>query len=121
MLSENRIAARSRMGRRGFLARGLAGTLGLAVSPLIQAQIAASGAAVPKARRCVVLWLNGGPSHIDSFDPKPGAETGGPFKAIDTQVPGLNPAGLSGQARPCPAPRRRPVADLRRGRPRTRL
>ena len=81
--------AQPRMGRRGFLARGLAGTLGLAFSPLIQAQIAAAGAAGPRAKRCVLLWLNGGPSHIDSFDPKPGAATGGPFKAIDTEVPGL--------------------------------
>lgn len=79
----------SPMGRRGFLGRGLAGTLGLAFSPLIQAQLAAAGIASPRARRCVVLWLNGGPSHIDTFDPKPGAATGGPFKAIDSGVPGL--------------------------------
>ena len=81
--------AQLRMDRRGFLTQGLAGTLGLAFSPLFQAQIAAAGAAGPRAKRCVVLWLNGGPSHIDSFDPKPGTATGGPFKAIDTAVPGL--------------------------------
>ena len=81
--------AQFRTGRRGFLARGLAGTLGLAFSPLIQAQIAAAGATSPRAKRCVVLWLNGGPSHIDTFDPKPGTPTGGTFKAIETKVPGL--------------------------------
>jgi uncharacterized protein (DUF1501 family) len=81
--------SQSGIGRRGFLARGLAGTLGLAFSPLIQAQIAAAGASAPRAKRCVVLWLNGGPSHIDTFDPKPGVETGGPFKAIDTKSPGM--------------------------------
>jgi uncharacterized protein (DUF1501 family) len=77
------------MGRRGFLARGLAGTLGLALSPAVQARAAAAGGPGPRARRCVLLWLNGGPSHIDTFDPKPGVATGGPFKAIDTAVPGL--------------------------------
>jgi uncharacterized protein (DUF1501 family) len=35
------------------------------------------------------LWLNGGPSHIDSFDPKPGRATGGPFKAIKTRAPAM--------------------------------
>jgi uncharacterized protein (DUF1501 family) len=77
------------IGRRDFLGGGLAGTLGLALSPLFQRQVAAAGASEPRAKRCVLLWLNGGPSHIDTFDPKPGAATGGPFKAIDTAVPGL--------------------------------
>lgn len=40
------------------------------------------------ARACVVLWLNGGPSHLDTWDPKPGTATGGPFKAIPTRIPG---------------------------------
>jgi uncharacterized protein (DUF1501 family) len=34
-----------------------------------------------------VLWLNGGPSHLDTFDPKPGTPNGGPFKAIKTRAP----------------------------------
>ena len=81
----------TRPNRRGFLARGLAGTLGLAFSPVIQAAIASgsNSKAAPRASRCVLLWLNGGPSHIDTFDPKPGVDTGGPFKAIDTDAPGL--------------------------------
>jgi hypothetical protein len=36
-----------------------------------------------------LLWLNGGPSHLDTLDPKPGAPTGGPFEAIETSVPGI--------------------------------
>jgi hypothetical protein len=36
-----------------------------------------------------LLWLNGGPSHIDTFDPKPGRSTGGPFKAVKTRAPGM--------------------------------
>jgi len=43
--------------------------------------------AKPK-RACIVLWMEGGPSQIDTFDPKPGRPTGGPFKAIDTAVRG---------------------------------
>ena len=35
-------------------------------------------------KRLVVLWMEGGPSQIDTFDPKPGAATNGPFQAIPT-------------------------------------
>ncbi len=35
-------------------------------------------------KACILLWMGGGPSTLDSWDPKPGAETGGPFQAIDT-------------------------------------
>lgn len=42
-----------------------------------------------KARRCVVLWMGGGPSQIDTFDPKPGTDTGGEFRAISTAATGL--------------------------------
>ena len=41
------------------------------------------------ARRCVVLWMSGGPSQMDTFDPKPGEETGGPTKAIDAAAKGV--------------------------------
>jgi uncharacterized protein (DUF1501 family) len=42
-------------------------------------------------RRCIFLWLTGGPSHLDTFDPKPDApaEIRGPFRPIATRVPGL--------------------------------
>jgi uncharacterized protein (DUF1501 family) len=74
--------------RRTFLGSGIAGTLGLALSPTVQRLLAADGPS-RRAKACILLWLNGGPSHIDTFDPKPGAETNGPFTAIDTQVPGM--------------------------------
>jgi hypothetical protein len=43
------------------------------------------------ARRCILLFMWGGPSHLDTFDPKPSApaEVRGPFEAIDTVTPGL--------------------------------
>lgn len=49
-------------------------------------------AAEPAAKRidaCILLWMNGGPSHIDTFDPKPSSKSGGPFKSIATKTPGL--------------------------------
>ncbi|MCA9135548.1 MAG: DUF1501 domain-containing protein [Planctomycetales bacterium] len=40
-------------------------------------------------QRCITLWMQGGPSQIDTFDPKPGTETGGPMSAVATNVPGM--------------------------------
>lgn len=40
-------------------------------------------------RSMILLWMQGGPSHLDTFDPKPGTENGGETKAIDTAVPGI--------------------------------
>jgi hypothetical protein len=42
-----------------------------------------------RKRSCILLWMNGGPSQMDTFDLKPGHANGGPFKAIDTSVPGM--------------------------------
>jgi hypothetical protein len=46
-----------------------------------------------KARKaCILLWMAGGPSQFETFDPKPGAETQGPTTAIPTAVPGIRVA-----------------------------
>src|SRR5262245_3600292 len=74
--------------RRQFLGTGVVGALGLALSPAMQRLLAAEGTG-RRAKACVLIWLNGGPSHIDTFDPKPGAKTNGPFKVIDTSVSGI--------------------------------
>jgi hypothetical protein len=44
-----------------------------------------------KHKSCVLLWMDGGPSHVDTFDPKPeaGAAISGTLKAIQTSVPGI--------------------------------
>jgi hypothetical protein len=58
----------------------------------LRAWAAASGQARPaKVTNCILVWLAGGPSHIDTFDPKPDApaDVRGQFKPIDTAVPGL--------------------------------
>src|SRR4051812_43610532 len=41
-------------------------------------------------KRVILLWLAGGASQLETFDPKPGAPTGGPFRAVPTDVPGLH-------------------------------
>jgi hypothetical protein len=42
-----------------------------------------------QGKACILLWMAGGPSQFESFDPKPGADTQGPTRAIDTAVPGI--------------------------------
>ena len=73
-----------RIGASGFMA-ALIARAGLAKSD----PSAAPSLPAAKAKACILLWLNGGPSHIDTFDPKPGKSTGGPFKAIKTKAPAV--------------------------------
>jgi len=48
-------------------------------------------------KRVILLWLAGGASQLETFDPKPGAATGGPFRAIPTDVPGTHISELMPQ------------------------
>ena len=54
------------------------------------------------AKRCLVLWMDGGPSQFETFDPKPNTDTGGPTKSISTSAAGMRFAAnlpvLAGQA-----------------------
>jgi hypothetical protein len=43
-----------------------------------------------KARSCILLWMDGGPSHKDTFDPKPDSRGAGEFKTIPTKIPGVH-------------------------------
>src|ERR687886_20042 len=47
-----------------------------------------------RQKRVILLWLAGGASQLETWDPKPGAPTGGPFRSIQTDVPGLRISGL---------------------------
>jgi hypothetical protein len=49
----------------------------------------ARGAESQRSRSCILLWMSGGPSQIDTFDLKPGHANGSTFKEIETSVPGL--------------------------------
>jgi hypothetical protein len=75
--------------RRGFLRWTGAGVAGFAGLNWLD-YLAAHAADLRKARKaCIVLWMAGGPSQFETFDPKPGMETQGPTRAIPTTVPGI--------------------------------
>ena len=75
--------------RRDFLRVGSLAALGLSLPDFLRAQ--ASAEAPRTDVSCILLWLQGGISHIDSFDPKPEApsEVRGEFSVIDTNVAGI--------------------------------
>jgi hypothetical protein len=76
--------------RRSFLKSTLLTAGGLTVANwggLFNSQTIADEAA-RQGKRCILLWMNGGASQIDTFDMKPGRPTGGPFRPIATNVPG---------------------------------
>jgi len=80
--------------RRNALKLGLGGTLGLGLADVLRMQGLAgesSGSFPVKAKSCILIWLDGGPTHYETFDPKPDApsEVRGEFHTIPTQVPGV--------------------------------
>jgi hypothetical protein len=79
--------------RREFLKVGALGFLGLGLDDWFRLRALAGDPSKPatKVRNCILIWLAGGPSHIDTFDPKPDAPTDvrGEFKPIATSVPSL--------------------------------
>src|SRR3954468_16302339 len=79
----------SRPPRREALKLAGAGVAATSLSGWL-APVAARAAGKPH-KACIVLWMDGGPSHLDTFDPKPGAraEVRGGLSAIPTAVPGI--------------------------------
>ncbi|MEW4526709.1 DUF1501 domain-containing protein [Maioricimonas sp. JC845] len=79
-----------RLSRRRLLQTGSAAMVSLGLLGRLPA-VSAAGKRSPRARRCILIWLDGGPSHLDTFDLKPDApeEVRGPFAPIDTEVPGI--------------------------------
>jgi hypothetical protein len=78
--------------RRHMLQVGGLGLMGLSLPRLLAAETAAQAAGeTPRADACVLIFLNGGPSHLDMWDMKPNAPDGirGEFKPISTSVPGI--------------------------------
>lgn len=78
------------LARRSFLGTLAAGT-GAVVGGLGWfAQPAIAGALAKDQKRMIVINMHGGLSQLESWDPKPGTDTGGPFRAIPTSVPGIH-------------------------------
>src|SRR5689334_25113311 len=76
--------------RRNFVKASLAGLAGLSLPGLLRRR--AEGGRRPRAGKAVILlWMAGGPSHIDTWDPKPDRppENRGPFGTIPTKLPGV--------------------------------
>lgn len=74
--------------RRSFLTGGTAGALSMLgfggmVRPAAAEQLAS------RQKQVVVFWLGGGVSQLETWDPKPGTDTGGPFLPIETSAPGV--------------------------------
>ncbi|HAM71423.1 MAG TPA: DUF1501 domain-containing protein [Verrucomicrobiales bacterium] len=80
--------------RRSMLKAGLAGFAGLTLPRLLQLRAAGTeaGRPLPRNKAAILLWMTGGPSHIDTWDVKPGmpTEIRGPFKDIPTRIPGVH-------------------------------
>jgi len=66
---------------------GLLGATASSLMPSLAARAAQPG--TERKKKCILLWMSGGPSQMETFDPKPGAENGGPTTAIETSVPGV--------------------------------
>lgn len=76
--------------RRLFLQGGVATALGVSLAGLGSPQHSLlAGEVRRQKKRVLLLWLAGGASQLETWDPKPGRPTGGPFVSIPTAVPGV--------------------------------
>jgi hypothetical protein len=75
--------------RRDFVKAGVLGAAGLSLADLLRSDARASRGSRPNS--VIILWMRGGPSHIDMWDPKPDApsEIRGEFGVIRSSVPGI--------------------------------
>jgi len=80
--------------RRGFLtatAAGVTASFAADMGAIHGLRSAAMASELKKQnKRVILLWLAGGASQFETWDPKPGAKTGGPFRAIPTNVTGIH-------------------------------
>ena len=81
---EHTMARRSFLGTMAAGAGAVVGGLGAFANPGIADQLKRD------QKRMIVIELHGGVSQLESWDPKPGTDTGGPFRAIPTSVPGIH-------------------------------
>ena len=88
---EGLVVRRGGPGRRGMLKAGLAGMAGLTLPDLLRLRAQGATGATSSAKSVILLWMTGGPSQIDTWDPKPDRPlvNRGPFGAIQTRIPGV--------------------------------
>ncbi len=81
------------IGRRHFLTAGVTGMAGISLAQVLQARELSAELGKPKKKTSVILlWLDGGPGHLDMYDMKPEAppEVRGIWNPISTNVPGFD-------------------------------
>jgi hypothetical protein len=81
------------LSRRSFLQLGVAGMASLTLPQILQAKAAsAASLGTTKSTSCILIWLDGGPGHMDMYDMKPDApeEYRGIWKPIRTKIPGFD-------------------------------
>jgi len=81
---------RGQTSRRGFLKIGALGLGGLSLADVLRLR-QAQAATERRDTAVILFWMAGGPSHIDTYDMKPDApaEVRGPFRAVETRLPGF--------------------------------
>lgn len=77
------------LSRREWLRLSSLGALGASMSGWLENLATVAAGSPERKRACILLWMNGGPSQMDTFDLKPGHANGGPYKEIATSVPGM--------------------------------
>ncbi|HEY7428922.1 MAG TPA: DUF1501 domain-containing protein [Gemmataceae bacterium] len=77
------------LSRRDWLKLSAAGVSAVSLSGWLKVLASRAAGTTAKHKSCILLWMDGGPSHKDTFDMKPGTKDGGTFKPIDTAVPGI--------------------------------
>jgi hypothetical protein len=84
-------ARRESITRRGLLRLGVLAPLHLGLADWLRLRAVAAEPPSPRAHACILVWLGGGASHIDTFDPKPDApsDVRGEFSPIATDLPGV--------------------------------
>ena len=89
-----------RFTRREWVQASVASALGISFSGWLP-RLAQAAQEAKTSKSCILLWMSGGPSQLDTFDPKPDHVNGGPVKAIPTKATGVHISeylpGLAGE------------------------
>src|SRR5262245_557627 len=82
---------RERASRREMLTLSAAGVAGASLSGWFGSLASGASDQPRRSKSCILLWMDGGPSHVESFDPKPeaAADVRGELGTIQTSVPGI--------------------------------